>query len=225
MKDYLLYCILVPCCYLIGSINFAVLISTLKNKDIKSLGSGNPGTMNMIRSMGKIYGIITFLLDFAKGVLSALLGMFLFKENPHLAMYVLGFTTVIGHIFSIFCKFKGGKGVATTLGAFSVISPIAFGVCFIVLLLYLKFFKKGFIGSIIAISIPIITEIIINAVNHTKYEMFYIPIILCAIWLILIIFTHKSNIIRLINGEENSLNLYEKEDKVNENNEGGTNEK
>ncbi len=115
MNDLYLYLIFVPVSYIIGSINFATIIAKIKNKDIKKMGSGNPGTMNMLRSVGKFWGCLTFVLDCAKGISFALIGMFVFK-NSNLAMHVLGLSVVLGHIFSCFSKFKGGKGVATSLG-------------------------------------------------------------------------------------------------------------
>lgn len=215
MEDKYLFCIFIPLFYLIGSINFAVIISTIKNKNIKSLGSGNPGTMNMLRSVGKGWGILTFLLDFAKGVFAGLIGMFVFREYSSLAIYVLGFAVVLGHIFSVFNKFKGGKGVATSLGLFAVANPIAWAVGFITLLVYLKFFKTGFIGSIISISIPAVTAIVMLAIKQPL--MWQVAITICAIWLPLIIFTHRENINRLIHGKENSLSLYGKEETVDSN--------
>jgi len=137
MNDLYLYLIFVPVSYIIGSINFATIIAKIKNKDIKKMGSGNPGTMNMLRSVGKFWGCLTFVLDCAKGISFALIGMFVFK-NSNLAMHVLGLSVVLGHIFSCFSKFKGGKGVATSLGAFAVITPIAFG-----------FFQKRFYRVIV----------------------------------------------------------------------------
>ena len=145
MKDLYWYLIFIPLGYIIGSINFATIIASIKNKDIKKLGSGNPGTMNMLRSVGKFWGCLRFVLDCAKGIGYALIGMFVFKNN-NLAMYVLGLSTVLEHIFSCFSKFKGGKGVATSLGAFAVISPITFAIAFVLMLIYLAFFKKVLLG-------------------------------------------------------------------------------
>ena len=209
MKDLYWYLIFIPLGYIIGSINFATIIASIKNKDIKKLGSGNPGTMNMLRSVGKFWGCLTFVLDCAKGIGFALIGMFVFKNN-NLAMYVLGLSTVLGHIFSCFSKFKGGKGVATSLGAFAVISPITFAIAFVLMLIYLAFFKKGFIGSLGAISVLVITNIIRNSI--LRYELFYVNIILLVFWLALIFWTHRSNFKRNKNNTENSLSLFGKED-------------
>lgn len=213
MNDLYFFLIFIPVSYIVGSINFATIISSIKHKNIKELGSGNPGTMNMLRSVGKFLGCLTFVLDFAKGVALSLVGMFVFK-NTMLAMCVLGFTTVIGHVFSCFCKFKGGKGVATSLGAFAVISPIAFAVAFVLMLLYLAFSKKGFIGSLIAISICTIANIIRVSLQRQPY--FYICLVLFVVWLIFIFWTHRSNFKRVKNNTENSLSLFGKQDKEDE---------
>ncbi len=213
MNDLYWYLIFIPLGYIVGSINFATIIAYIKNKDIKKLGSGNPGTMNMLRSVGKFWGCLTFVLDCAKGISFALIGMFVFEQS-NLAMYVLGLSTILGHIFSCFSKFKGGKGVATSLGVFAVTSPIAFAVAFTIMIGYLAFFKKGFIGSLLAISILAVTNIVKNSVQQKDY--FYVCIILIILWWALIFWTHRDNFKRIKNNTENSLSLFGKENNENE---------
>lgn len=213
MNDLYLYLIFVPVSYIIGSINFATIIAKIKNKDIKKMGSGNPGTMNMLRSVGKFWGCLTFVLDCAKGISFALIGMFVFK-NSNLAMHVLGLSVVLGHIFSCFSKFKGGKGVATSLGAFAVITPIAFAVAFTLMIIYLAFSKKGFIGSLFAISVLVITNIVRNSILRQEY--YYICLVLLVVWWALIFWTHRANFKRIKNNTENSLSLFGKENNDNE---------
>ena len=213
MNDLYWYLIFIPLGYIVGSINFATIIAYIKNKDIKKLGSGNPGTMNMLRSVGKFWGCLTFVLDCAKGISFALIGMFVFEQS-NLAMYVLGLSTILGHIFSCFSKFKGGKGVATSLGVFAVTSPIAFAVAFTIMIGYLAFFKKGFIGSLLAISILAVTNIVKNSVQQKEY--FYVCIILIILWWALIFWTHRDNFKMIKNNTENSLSLFGKENNENE---------
>ncbi len=203
MNDLYWYLIFIPLGYIVGSINFATIIAYIKNKDIKKLGSGNPGTMNMLRSVGKFWGCLTFVLDCAKGISFALIGMFVFEHS-----------TILGHIFSCFSKFKGGKGVATSLGVFAVTSPIAFAVAFTIMIGYLAFFKKGFIGSLLAISILAVTNIVKNSVQQKEY--FYVCIILIILWWALIFWTHRDNFKRIKNNTENSLSLFGKENNENE---------
>ena len=107
--------------YLIGSINFAYLVAKYKKLDISSSGSGNPGTSNVMRTIGKKYAAIVLIGD----VLIGFLPIFLFDEN----LLLCGFAAVIGHIYPIFYKFKGGKGVATYIGvyiAFSTLNPLSY---------------------------------------------------------------------------------------------------
>ena len=107
--------------YLIGSINFAYLVAKYKKLDISSSGSGNPGTSNVMRTIGKKYAAIVLIGDVLKGFLP----IFLFDEN----LLLCGFAAVIGHIYPIFYKFKGGKGVATYIGvyiAFSTLNPLSY---------------------------------------------------------------------------------------------------
>src|SRR6056300_1847715 len=96
--------------YLIGSINFAYIVASLKNLDISSSGSGNPGTSNVMRTLGKKYAAFVLLGDVFKGVIPILL----FDQN----LIIYGIAAVIGHIYPVFYKFRGGKGVATYLGVY-----------------------------------------------------------------------------------------------------------
>ena len=108
--------------YLIGSLNFAYIVAKYKKLDISSSGSGNPGTSNVMRTIGKKYAAIVLIGDVLKGFLP----IYLFDEN----LLLCGFAAVIGHIYPIFYKFKGGKGVATYVGvyiAFSTLNPYSYG--------------------------------------------------------------------------------------------------
>ena len=198
--------------YLIGSINFATLIAKLNSKDIRKMGSGNPGTMNVLRTMGKFWGIIVFFLDSIKGLAFALIGRFLINgpDNFETAI-ILGACVLLGHIFPIFDRFRGGKGVATTLGVFIAISPIVGGITLVILVAMLLGIKYGFIGSIMAVTAFAIDSIIICQNDVAS-------IVIISLWWALVVFAHRSNIIRLIKGEENTLTLIRK-DKEDENNE------
>ena len=136
-------------CYLVGCFNFAVIISQFKNRDIRDVGSGNPGTMNMMRTFGLKVGIINFFCDALKGGLPVLAVYFIFRNSvfagtdvvvADVMRYFCGLFVVIGHIFPVTMKFKGGKGIASTLGLFWVSLScecwwyvfIGLGVCLIV---------------------------------------------------------------------------------------------
>lgn len=192
------YAICVIAAYLVGSVNFAIVFSRVKKTDIKKVGSGNPGTMNVLRSVGKIWGVLTFICDALKGIIFALIGMYALKSVDW--MFILGTVAVLGHIFPIYTKFRGGKGVATSIGVFLVASPIVGGVVFVALILFLLFVKYGFIGSLGCIGSLCIYNIVRN-VNSIP------AIVCCALILALVIFSHRSNIIRLAKGKENTLNI------------------
>lgn len=199
--------------YFVGAINMATIIGALKGKNIKNLGSGNPGTMNVMRSIGKGWGALTFAFDCAKGVSFALIGKFAIDGGSIDWMFILGAVAVIGHVFPVYTKFKGGKGVATTLGMYLVATPIV-GPCVLLgLVIYLLFCKIGFIGSYLAVTALTIADCI-------KYKSSVAAIVCClVIWLIVII-RHKDNVIRFLKGKENTLSLVGKNEikEVEENN-------
>ncbi|MDE6614265.1 MAG: glycerol-3-phosphate acyltransferase [Clostridia bacterium] len=145
MLKIILKIVLIIAAYLVGAINMATIIGRLKGKNIKKLGSGNPGTMNVMRSIGKGWGALTFAFDCVKGVAFALIGRYALGSVEW--MFILGACAVIGHIFPIYTKFKGGKGVATSLGMFMVATPIVGPCVFVALIIYLLVCKIGFIGS------------------------------------------------------------------------------
>lgn len=184
--------------YLAGSVNFAIIFSRIKGTDIKKKGSGNPGTMNVLRSVGKLWGVLTFVCDCSKGILFALLGRFLIGSADWL--FILGLITVLGHVFPVFSKFKGGKGVATSIGVFMVAYPIVGSIVLVVLILMLLFIKYGFIGSLTCISAITVYSCVVSREN--------VAVIVCSllIWLIVVV-RHYSNIKRLIKGQENTLRL------------------
>lgn len=189
---------LVAAAYLIGSINFAIIFSRLKGTDITKKGSGNPGTMNVLRSVGKLWGVLTFICDCAKGVIFAVVGLYWIGSLDWL--FILGVVTIIGHVLPIYSKFKGGKGVATSIGVFIVAYPIVGAIVLAVLIFMLLFIKYGFIGSITCITAITIYSCIVSRDNITA--------IVCSllIWAIVVI-RHYSNIKRLVRGEENTLKL------------------
>lgn len=200
MELWLEYLIFIPLAYLIGSLNSAVIIAKIRNRDIKKIGSGNPGTMNMLRSVGKFWGCLTFIIDFFKGVAVALVGRLYFCSG--FDTYLLGLIVIIGHCFSVFLRFKGGKGVATALGVFAVGNWIAFLIAFVALLVYLYFSKIGFLGSLL---VTLGLSIACGVIEGLKD---YRTAIIIAVICLLIFYTHRVNIIRFIKGKEHSLTLF-----------------
>ena len=114
--------------YVLGAIPFSVIISRLKGVDLSTIGSWNFGATNVYRALGIGYALIVFLLDAIKGAIPVWIAMTTFA-SPVIHV-VIGFTAIFGHSFSLFLGFKGGKGVATAAGVFSVLTPIPFGITF-----------------------------------------------------------------------------------------------
>lgn len=205
--------------YLLGNVNFAILISKLMKKDIREQGSGNPGTMNMLRNFGIKIGLLTLILDALKGFLPTLAGKLLFAgmEAPNgfiwsdLTAFLGGLFAVIGHIFPVFLKFKGGKGVATTIGIFICMQPVTAIALFLLMLIYIYKFEYGSVGSMLFVTCLSIIELIYYAVKYqnnfgVESGMIYLAI---AMLCFLCYFAHRSNIKRLIHGKENRTKLRE----------------
>ena len=201
------YVSLILCSYLLGSVLFAKVLSKTQKDDITKHDSGNPGTMNMLRTHGVVFGACTFVLDALKGVIAALAGYLLFGGSDgglvaRAAIYIGGVSAVIGHMFPIFFKFKGGKGVATASGIAFVAHPIigaSLLACYIVLLLIIR------IGSLSSLLIAI-AYLIVDTVMLI-IEQNFVALILLYIVVALIIWAHRSNIKRLINKNENVVDL------------------
>jgi len=189
--------------YLIGSINFAYLVAKYKKLDISSSGSGNPGTSNVMRTIGKKYAAIVLIGDVLKGFLPILL----FSEN----MLLCGFAAVIGHIYPIFYKFKGGKGVATYIGvyiAFSTLNPTSYDLfensyfLFLNIPVLAAFYFVVFKISRISAIASLLTVFISNLILFFSFNVFQDRLIVFLLFC-LIIFKHFENIKRLYEGKEN----------------------
>ncbi|WPX96878.1 glycerol-3-phosphate 1-O-acyltransferase PlsY [Candidatus Bandiella euplotis] len=180
--------------YLLGSIPSGVLLSKVLGKgDLRKQGSGNIGATNAFRAGGKLLGGLTLLIDMAKGLCVILLAN-AFNEQ-YLTFY--GFICIVGHIFPIWLKFEGGKGVATAFGVILGINPILGGFS---LLLWILVFKVSRISSLAAL-VSLGTSVFIECIMITDGT----NLIFLVISLILIIFRHKDNIMRLCAGKENKI--------------------
>ena len=181
--------------YLIGSFSSAILLSKLlKFPDPRESGSHNPGATNVLRLGGKKAAAIVLIIDMLKGLLSVLIAKGLGLQGMELAFIALA--AVIGHVFPIFYKFKGGKGVATALGGFFGLSFILGLLATLVWILVAKFWRYSSLSSLSAgLSAPIFSMALAQ-------KPFFIPLFLIAA---LLIWTHKSNIERIINGLEPKL--------------------
>jgi len=194
--------------YLIGSFPTSfILARMLKGIDIRDVGSGNAGATNVLRSVGKLPALITLVVDTLKGVLvvTFVAGFFYsFDIDLDYDFYrsFLGLVVVCGHIWSVFLKFKGGKGIATTLGVAIGIAPKILVPSAIMWLVVFATTSYVSLASIIAL----ITFPIVASISGVSIYIILLSVILCAIS----IYKHKSNIGRLIKGEENKTRIFGK---------------
>jgi glycerol-3-phosphate acyltransferase PlsY len=187
----------IVCAYLLGSISFGYLVFYFtEKKDIRNVGSGNIGATNVLRSKGKLAGVITLILDVLKGFIPVFYGLKYF-DSPFIV--ILGGAAVItGHIFPLFLKFKGGKGVATLAGTIMALSLPGLGIflgVFLVVAVITKFVSAGSMAGTVAVFFFILFTQPVEA----AMIFFYITV--------LIILRHRSNIERIIAGNENKLAL------------------
>ena len=213
-------------CYLIGSFNFARLISKKKHQDITKMGSGNPGAMNMTREFGLKIGLLTFICDALKGGIPAVICFFIYKDFvfagtsilvADLVRYYCGLFVVVGHIYPYNMKFKGGKGIASTLGLFWICvaceNPwwLLFGLfCFALIILYIYKTEWGSMGSLIGVAGFSIIQMIMFIQKYGNLPLN--AYMVCLYLIILLINTltwaaHGKNISRLLAGEEHHTSI------------------
>ncbi len=191
--------------YLLGSVSFGVVISKLLLKeDVRKHGSGNAGTTNTFRTYGaKIAGLV-LLGDLLKGTLGAFLGTLLLPGIE--GVYVGAIAVIFGHLFPVYFGFKGGKGVATAAGALIVINPIVLLFLLIPFCIILISTKYMSIASLTAaIGYPIVTYIVSIFTPSDNQVDATVAIILSVFIGALIVFMHRANIKRLVQGKENKL--------------------
>lgn len=183
--------------YLIGCFSSAYFLGKMsKNIDIRSYGSGNAGATNALRVLGKKMGALTFVLDILKGVIAVFIGQIILGFNGSLLASLF---VVLGHNFPVFLGFKGGKGIATSLGSLLILNWQTGLICLIIGVVFIVITKYVSLGSIMAtISAPIV--IVFTSDSIDKY--LYLTTLLLAF---LSIFRHKTNIIRLFKGKESKL--------------------
>jgi glycerol-3-phosphate acyltransferase PlsY len=194
--------------YVIGSIPSSIWIGkSYFGKDVRDFGSGNAGATNTFRVLGKRAGIIVLLLDILKGVTAASLILYMSSVSQETDQYVnlqllFGILAVLGHIFPVFENFNGGKGIATLFGMLIGIHYILAVACVALFIIVLLLTRYVSLSSILAtISFPILTIYIFN-----RDEPLFIAFGIAAA--LMVVITHKKNIVRLLNGEETKANLF-----------------
>ena len=196
--------------YLIGSINFSVILSKkMAGFDVREKGSGNAGTTNMLRAVGKKGAALTLLCDILKGVVSILIAMFIgwaFKvENQSLLVQIAGIAVVIGHTFPIFFGFKGGKGVATSLGILIMTNWQIGLICLVFGIVLIILTRMVSLGSCTAaVLFPVLTLFISENYIVSQGSGYFVFSIILAI---IVLFNHRSNIKRILSGTENKISF------------------
>lgn len=191
--------------YLLGSVNFGIIISKLIHKrDIRAFGSGNAGATNVYRTFGAKSGVIVLFGDMAKGIIAILLAQLAIKYfgAADYTLYFAGLLCVLGHMFPVFFKFKGGKGVATTTGIILFTEPLVFIIVFIVFFLIAFLFKYISLASIVAAAAYTLGVMLLVCIEQPVLEMLIIRIVVSFIIGSLIIFSHRENIKRIKDGTE-----------------------
>lgn len=214
-SDFVRYFIIVSvamaiAAYLLGSLNFAIIISRVKYKDdIRKYGSGNAGMTNMIRTYGTAAGVVTFLGDLLKAVVSVLIAMMLMGE---VCGYIAGLACILGHAFPVWYNFKGGKGVAVTAAMILTLEPFVFLTLLIIFILTVLITRYISLGSMMAAFIyPIMLKNFYLVTHPGGYHPLYFIIIIVSIAVtFMIIFLHRENIKRLLKGQENKFSFKKK---------------
>lgn len=186
--------LLIIAAYFIGAIPFAyIIVKLVKNIDIRTVGSGNAGATNAARVLGKWGFISVFILDAFKGFLPVFISLHYYGET--VITLVTAAVVVLGHTYTVFLGFKGGKGVATGAGVFLALAPIEIGIALIVFLAVFLATKMVSAGSILGSLALLISVCIISSWFALK--------VLTAVIVFFVIFKHRANIVRILKGEEN----------------------
>lgn len=208
--------------YLIGAIPTSIIVTkAAKGIDIREHGSGNAGGTNVMRVLGWKHGVLVILLDALKGVLAVVVvarlhyGSMPFEnatpfDDFTLVQIIAGISAVIGHIWTVFAGFKGGKGIATALGMLIMIVTvdmlIAIGV-FILVVTFSRYVSLGSLAGAIAVPLTLIVRENVFKVDIPNYNTLLPFLILLAL---LVIFTHRKNVVRIFNGSENKISFSKK---------------
>lgn len=182
--------------YFLGAIPFSLFVAKLRGIDLRKVGSGNLGATNVYRSLGWRSGVLVFCLDALKAALPTLLAMRLYPDQYSLHIGV-GVIAVLGHSFSVFAKFRGGKGVACAAGVIAAIAPPVFVIVFPIVITLIGVTRIVSTGSLAgALLIPVLLKVL-----HYPMPYFTAMSLLC----LFVIIKHRDNIKRLLTGTENKI--------------------
>ena len=207
------FVILIIGAYLLGSIPFGLIIAKAHGKDLRSIGSGNIGATNLSRALGRKWAYLCFILDVTKGLVPMLIATSFISSPPVVAELFLalaaGCAAILGHIFPIYIKFKGGKGVATSFGValglwpyYTICSLFAFGVWAVTVLLW-RYISLASIAASVAFPLALVLVIVLTP--GWNFANLW-PLIIAAIAIpIIVIVRHRENIKRIIAGTESKI--------------------
>lgn len=201
-------CVIVP--YLIGSINPAIIFSKMFfHDDIRTHGSGNAGATNTLRTYGKKVSAAVLICDILKAVISVGFGWLMMGHSIGGAM--AGFFVILGHMFPIYYKFKGGKGVACAAAVVLMMSPLSFLFCFLVFVIIVVGTKFVSLASVIGIALyPLFVQAFVKGERQGAIGLFAVLIA------VFVIFMHRANIKRIANGEESKISFKKKDKEYDE---------
>lgn len=194
MITYIIIAILI---YLIGAIPFSyILVKLVKGVDIRTVGSKNVGATNAGRVLGFWGFLVAFLLDMSKSFVPLMVLKYVYNYSVELLL-VFGILSILGHTFTIFLNFKGGKGVATAVGVYLAVSPISLGIAF------LAFLIVAFVSRMVSLSSIIAAAVLLMSILYFEQS---IVVKLCTFLVVVfVIYKHKDNIKRIINGTEKKI--------------------
>ena len=195
--------------YLLGSVNFAIIISEKRfHDDVRTHGSGNAGMTNMLRTYGKRAAALTLGGDALKAIIASLIGYFMMGMT---GAYIAGFFCVLGHTFPIFFKFKGGKGVVTAAASMLMCNPIVFLILLVLFLVIVGIWRYISLGSIMC---ALLYPVILNGVDKVllSQNASGIYVLFVILTSVLVVLKHKDNISRLLEGKENKLSFKRNKD-------------
>lgn len=194
--------------YLCGNISFARMISSYKKKDITQLGSGNPGATNILRNYGLKFGVLNLVLDMLKAFIPAMIAFYVFN-NSFVMLYIAGASSMFGHIFPVFWKFQGGKGISSMMGIFLAANPPATFVVVIIGTILWATFEYGSVVSFFCIAFLSVAEGLRFSMWLGSTDRKIIYLILFSIF-VFTWYAHRKNIERLLQHKEKKAPLIKK---------------
>lgn len=186
--------------YIVGSIDFAVVVSRMHGVDIRSVGSGNPGAANVMRALGRGPAVMVFVGDMLKGVVAAAMGMVVSGDPVGALAFGAGLAAVVGHCYPVFHRFRGGKGVATAVGVVLFTIPVGGLVLGLIWAIGARLTRISAVGSL-ALAVASVPVGLWQGLRG-------LPLLWLGVTFLLVVWRHKANIGRLLTGEERLLSRH-----------------